>query len=197
MSYKISEEWFSPTDEMVTFHDRGNNWNYYEFKFPNGRHKSVKFKMRYNGKTSTFASHTENYAANVSKDKKTVTLHFPLTSTEQKYRNDNWRNLPDGYYEKNHVTISYEEFLRDVQFQFTGIAKYNAICDELEVGDFVQFSTQRDKQSWRKILKLDFENNVIYGWKYRQPIDDPQYDTRDSSDNMITAVVSHVKNNSR
>lgn len=201
MSHKISTEWFSPTEEMVSYIEHSNSdYSYYKWNFiGNAAERSVKFKMKYKDMVATYPSHCEFAAADISKDKKTVTLKFPLNTKEKKlYDSTSWRDrdeiLGEDFDEKNYITISYEEFLNEVQFQYTGVDKYNSICDHIEIGDFVQFSGQRDKKSWRKVMKIEWENNSIFGWKYHQPIDEDGYDSRNASDNMITTVTALVKN---
>lgn len=75
-----------------------------------------------------------------------------------------------------------------------GIDKYNSVINDVEVGDFVQFSGQRDKSSWRKIISINLDSGWIFSEKYTHPINDDKYRALNSSENGIYTLINLVKN---
>ena len=83
----------------------------------------------------------------------------------------------------------------DIQYRYVGIDLYNKIIDDLKPGDFIQFKGQRDAESWRKIIRIDWSKGgfgTIFGHKYSKPIDDEKYDMRHSSENAVHFIKNYV-----
>lgn len=156
-----------------------------------------KYKLTHKDKSATFSSMNGSIGI---KDDGMIEIHFPLTKKqkEEYHKTSHYERSKDGYdgidWDSNHVTTTIDDFLEHATVELKGIDKWNDYCDVLQVGDFVQFTGQRDTRSWRKIIRLDWDRNSIFGHKYNAPIDDEKYDARHSSENMITTIKSWKPN---
>lgn len=187
MSHKITEEFVKFKAEHIS-----ENGIDLEAIFNHPHARQFKYQLDFRGRKTTH-KHEHWF---ITLDDGDIAIKYPLTKEEQKlyyqrmYVSDN----TGISYGKNYIRVSFEEFLEDARIRIMGAKNWNKWCDVIKVGDFVQFTGQRDAASWRKIVAIEWKWATIHGYKYSQPINDPKYDERHDSYNGIVTLKNYKAN---
>lgn len=181
MSRKFNEEWQKITPDMiVTTGNVDASWRVIDI--PNEYLLDIDLNIDgvvyKNVRTIHETTHTCSYDRNLKKF-----IYTPIDPS--------WSFYCDNI--KGRDVKFTEDQIMSSEFRWRKAKNVNKFIDDIEVGDFVQFSGQRDAKSWRKIIGIDWHRMQIFGFKYSKPIDDVKYDMRHSSENGIVTLKNLVK----